>query len=165
MITLLSGQKLFSGGFQYARLLATVGHTTLWYTIGAVPAAILSQPGTSYHFNEATHAYTIIPFRQYTYGAGLSPVGFRAVFGDHWRVKPYFEPSVGFLSFTRPTPVPLARRFNFEFQFGAGVQLARKKNHAVRTGVMFLHFSNHGTATYNPGVDSCVVYASYSFFK
>lgn len=166
VISLMNDQRLFMAGLCYGRLLVTRRNASLWYDAELIPIVILSQPAVSFRLWTNGKGYTAMSYRRYSYGAGISPVGFRGVFGGRrWPLQPYFDPSVGFLSFTRPTPVPNARRFNFAFKFGSGLQLSRHRNRAVRMGFWFQHFSNHGTAHLNPGVDGYIVYVSYSFFK
>jgi hypothetical protein len=62
------------------------------------------------------------------------------------------------LWFTRDTPVPDARRFNFTAEGGAGVEIPSRDGRALVVGYKFQHLSNAGTALQNPGFDTHLVY-------
>jgi hypothetical protein len=90
-------------------------------------------------------------------GFAVSPVGFesRVNLGARWRV--YGATAAGFVFFTRPTPVTEARRFNYTFEFGGGVERRIGDEWWLRVGYKFHHFSNAYSAIQNPGVDANVV--------
>lgn len=102
--------------------------------------------------------------QHHAYGVGATPLVLRAVLGNRWRVRPYVDFGAGFLSFNRPTPVETARRLNLVLQLGAGIQIFRGRNRALRTGFWFHHFSNVRMAPGIPAVDHFVVYTTYSIF-
>jgi hypothetical protein len=89
-------------------------------------------------------------------GFAVSPVGFegRVRLGSRWRV--YAATGAGFVMFTRPTPVFLARRFNYTLEVGGGVDLRIHAEWWLRAGYKFHHFSNAYSAIENPGVDANV---------
>lgn len=90
-------------------------------------------------------------------GFAMSPVGFegRVRLGSRWRV--YGATAAGFVMFTRPTPVTLARRFNYTLEFGGGVDFRIHAEWWLRAGYKFHHFSNAFSAIENPGVDANVL--------
>ena len=90
-------------------------------------------------------------------GVGGSPIGFegRLLVGPRLRV--YIATAAGFLMFTRATPDPYARAFNYSFEFGGGLDYRLRHAWIVRVGYKFHHFSNGNSALSNPGVDAEVV--------
>jgi opacity protein-like surface antigen len=69
----------------------------------------------------------------------------------------------GYMYSTQPIPVNEAGSFNFTFDVGAGFELYRSQNRSIRAEYRYHHISNHGTATYNPGIDSGMFQLTYSF--
>jgi hypothetical protein len=97
----------------------------------------------------------------FTYGAGIA-VGAEITTKNTWRVQPYLDGGIGFLVFAQPAPVPDSRRFNFDFYFGPGLRIPRRR---IRFGVWYHHFSNGYTTVDNPGIDSIIGYVGYSFYR
>ena len=97
------------------------------------------------------------------YGAGLSPFGFKLNFLPQSWIQPFIDASVGFLYFQRDIPVPDSSRFNFTPEAGLGVQFFLAPNYALTLGYKFHHISNAGISQNNPGMNSHVIYAGFSF--
>ena len=47
--------------------------------------------------------------------------------------------------------------------FGPGLRIPMQGNNAIKTGVWFFHFPNGNTAPRNPGFDSFMAYAAYTY--
>lgn len=66
------------------------------------------------------------------------------------------------------TPVPLnvpeGTRWNFTYDFSAGLQHMSDSDQAFRWGYRFHHLSNADRTPVNPGLDSHVIFAGYSWF-
>jgi hypothetical protein len=92
------------------------------------------------------------------YGFGGTPIGFELRFPAIRGVRPFVAGGSGFLIFTRDTPVPDSRRFNFTFEYGGGVEFVRKSGKRILFGYKFHHLSNAYTASENPGLDANVFY-------
>ncbi len=90
-------------------------------------------------------------------GFGFSPVGFEGRVGIGPRVRAYIATATGVVMFTRATPVPDARRFNYTFEVGGGVDYQVRRGWWLRAGYKFHHFSNANSALDNPGVDAKVL--------
>jgi opacity protein-like surface antigen len=54
-------------------------------------------------------------------------------------------------------------QFNFGVGWGAGVQIWHRENQSVSIGYKFHHISNANSADRNPGADSNLLYAGYSW--
>lgn len=152
-------RKFLTAGFRYGRILGGSRNIAYEYTVDAVPMAVVFQPEFARAFNRNT--------ARSTYGAGISPIGFKANFNRRGRVKPFASTSGGFLYFQRPVPddIPLATKFNFTFEFSGGVQIFTRSRRAVTLGYKFQHISNAGRSEVNPGLDANVFYAGFSLFK
>ena len=125
---------------------------SLEYTLDIFPAALVFEPDR------------VRRGRSTIYGAGLSPLGFKINFGQQSWIKPFVAASVGFLYFEKDTPVPHSSRLNFTPEIGLGVQFFLAPKSAVTLGYKLHHMSNANTGRRNPGMDSHVIYAGYSFF-
>ena len=161
-------------GLRYARVVLDGDAWALKYTVDAVPVAVLNyerivfvpQPG-------APGSFAVRTDRETVYGAGLAPIGFQLNLRRRERVQPFLQASGGFLYFA--ADVPEARsaiapgrhggQFNFTADFGGGVQVATGQRRAVTLGYRYHHLSNWYRSPFNPGFDSNLFYAGFSFYK
>ena len=107
--------------------------------------------------------YSFACGRQWTFGQAFSPLGFKYSMRTRHRVQPFVVGTLGYMYTSRPVPVADAEAFNFVFDFGAGVEVFRSDKRSVALECRYHHFSNRDTAEVNPGVDSLMFKASYSF--
>jgi opacity protein-like surface antigen len=145
-------RSLLLVGLRYGRILAAWESLSLEYTLDIFPAAVVFEPDDVRSGNSTI------------YGAGLSPLGLKLNFGQESWIKPFVAASVGFLYFQDDVPVPHSSRFNFTPEIGLGVQFFLAPKRAVTLGYKFHHMSNANTGSSNPGMDSHVIYAGFSFF-
>ena len=145
-------RSLLLVGLRYGRILAAWDSVSLEYTFDIIPAAVVFEP------ERVRRGSSTI------YGAGLSPLGLKINFGQQSWIKPFVGASGGFLYFEDEVPVPRSSRFNFTAELGLGVQFFLTPKSAVTIGYKYHHISNAGTARRNPGLDSNVIYAGFSFF-
>ena len=145
-------RKLALFALRYGRILRTWDSVSLEYTLDIFPAAVVFEP------NRVRRGKSSF------YGAGLSPLGFKINFGQQSWIKPFIAASVGFLYFEEDVPVPGSSRFNFTPEAGLGVQFFLTPKNALTLGYKLHHMSNAYTSRSNPGMDSHVLYAGFSFF-
>lgn len=145
-------RKLALLALRYGRVLAAWETVSLEYTLDIFPAAVVFEPGRVRRGSSTL------------YGAGLSPLGFKLNFAQQSWIQPFVAASVGFLYFEDDVPVPRSSRFNFTPEVGFGVQLFVAPKNALTLGYKFHHMSNAYTSRNNPGMDSHVFYAGFSFF-
>ncbi len=149
---------------QYARVLVARDNWALKWTIELVPVAVISQPrqvnvvqGNSVISVDAPGT------RRAIYGAGASPIGLQLNFRRRRMFQPYINGTAGVLYFADQVPVSGSSQFNFAVGWGGGVQIWYRENQSVSLGYKFHHISNANSATSNPGVDSNLFYAGYSW--
>jgi len=145
-------RRLLLVGLRYGRVLGAWESVSLEYTLDLFPAAVVFG---SDRFSGGKSSI---------YGAGISPLGFKINFGQRSWIKPFFAASVGILYFQDDVPVRDSSRLNFTPELGLGVQFFLAPKNAVTVGYKFHHISNANTARNNPGMDSHVIYAGFSFF-
>lgn len=145
-------RELLLFGLRYGRVLGAWESVSLEYTLDILPAAVVFEPG-----RVRRGSSTI-------YGAGLSPIGFKLNFGQESWIKPFVAASVGFLYFEKDIPVPRSSRFNFTPEVGLGAQFFLAPKRALTVGYKLHHISNANSGRRNPGMDSHVFYAGFSFF-
>ena len=138
-----------------------IGTATAWnslavsYTAAAMPAAILIQP------------YEMKVTRPRARYMAVAPVGFTFALARKRRVHPFVETAGGIVASTEPIPEnqPDASGLNFFFDLGGGVRWRVGERGAVSLGYRFLHVSNAGTTSFDPGVDNNVFYVGYSSLR
>jgi len=145
-------RQLLLVGLRYGRVLGAWDSATLEYTLDLFPAAVVFQPSS------------VRTGRSTIYGAGISPLGLKLNFAPQSWLQPFVAASVGFLYFQEDVPVPDSSRFNFTPEIGLGVQLFWMPKRALTVGYKLHHMSNANTGRNNPGMDSHVIYAGFSFF-
>jgi hypothetical protein len=152
LIATTEDRKLALVALRYGRVLRAWESLSLEYTLDIFPAAVVSEPDR------------VRRGKSTFYGAGLSPFGLKLNFGQQSRIKPFIAASVGFLYFEDDVPVPRSSRFNFTPEVGLGVQFFLATTSALTVGYKLHHISNGSISDNNPGMDSHVIYAGFSFF-
>lgn len=160
-------------GLRYARVLVAGNGMALKYTIDAVPVAVLSYERGRFVPEPNTNVFRFVRERETVYGAGLSPFGAQLNFRRSRRVQPFAGGSVGFIYFkdTVPDersviePERAGKQFNFTAELGGGVQVFTSERRALTFGYKYHHLSNGYRGQINPGFDSNLFYAGFSFFK
>lgn len=103
--------------------------------------------------------------RKRTYGSGISPEGFQADFLPSHRVQPFLSNDGGFIYFTDRVLSPQGSQWMYTIDFGAGVNIFRKRLQAVTIGYRYQHLSNGNISQRNPGTDANVFYVGVSRFR
>ncbi len=134
-----SSDSVWNLGFRYG-LILTAPHGPgflrgrLEYALDAVPAFLVFQKQNT------------------AYGVGLNPFAFKWALDTRSSVVPYFEIGGGTL-FTN-TQVPAGTsRINFTTSAALGLHFLRSK-HNISAEVRYMHISNAGLATPNPGINT-----------
>lgn len=102
---------------------------------------------------------------RWTYAGGLSPLGQKVSFAPRHRLQPFIATNGGFLVSPRDIPANDSSRFNFTFQFGAGLELYRDQRHSVAIEYSIHHISNAYIGDVNPGIDGGIFKLTYSFSR
>ena len=148
----MEDRQLFLFALRYGRVLAAWESVSLEYTLDIFPAAVVFEPG---HVRRGSSTI---------YGAGLSPLGFKVNFAQQSWIQPFVAASLGFLYFLDDVPVPHSSRFNFTPEVGLGVEFFLAPQRALMLGYKYHHISSAGIGADNPGMNSHVIYAGFSFF-
>jgi hypothetical protein len=132
----------------YSLKLAATKSVSLRYRAAAVPIALLTQPTEPRWASAGVY-----------YSAGLEPLGLRASLRPRGFPAAFIlSADAGFLCFAESVPSEHARRFNFTFSFGTGVEVSAGRHWALTLGYRWHHLSNAFTAPDNPGIDSNLIY-------
>ncbi|HMF53676.1 MAG TPA: acyloxyacyl hydrolase [Edaphobacter sp.] len=180
-------------GFGYALRLLHTRHFDWYYAPEILPLVFLQDPVAteslaiagigSFHQSAPTvstckpASFTIPPegppaltysrvcSTRWTYAGGISPLGQRFNFRPRRQLQPFVIGNAGFLVATRDVPVNDSSRFNFTFEFGAGLELRRSPRHSWSIEYRLHHLSNDYTGTNNPGVDNQLFRLTYSLSR
>jgi hypothetical protein len=115
----------------------------LEYAVEAVPAFVVFQPANT------------------AYGAGVSPIVFKWILAARGRVAPYVELNGGVLFTTHEVP---SRTSNTNFTPGAAFGVHFLGERAWSADVRYLHISNAGLSTPNPGLNTLQVRLGFGKF-
>jgi hypothetical protein len=134
-----SGDGVWNVGFRYG-LILTKPHGPgflrgrLEYAIDAVPVFMVVQKTNT------------------AYGVGINPFAFKWALDTRTSVVPYLELGGGTL-FTNTKVPEGTSRINFTTSGASGIHFLRRK-HNISAEVRFMHISNAGLATPNPGINT-----------
>jgi lipid A 3-O-deacylase len=134
-----SGDGVWNVGFRYG-LILTNPHGPgflrgrLEYAIDAVPIFLVVQKTNT------------------AYGAGVNPFAFKWALDTHGSVVPYLELGGGTL-FTNTKVPEGTSRINFTTSGAVGLHFLRSK-YNISTELRYMHISNAGLATPNPGINT-----------
>jgi hypothetical protein len=114
------------------------------YAVDAVPVMIFFQPANT------------------AFGMGFDPLGLKWNFQRHGRISPYIELAGGalFTNYDVPTGT---NTVNFMDQAALGMHILGSK-HNVSLELRYMHVSNAGLATPNPGVNTVQVRLGFGRF-
>jgi hypothetical protein len=157
-------RRFIAAGLSYQYRCWIWSSVALSYSATAMPAAILLQPSQVLY----TNPYLQVLSRAHAvYGFAVAPLGFTLDLLRTRRVHPFLETIGGVIASTEPIPEnqPDATGLNFLFDFGGGIRWSAGPRRAVILGYRFLHISNAGTTSFNPGVDNNVLYLGYAFLR
>jgi lipid A 3-O-deacylase len=134
-----SGDGVWNVGFRYG-LILTNPHGPgflrgrLEYAVDAVPLFLVVQKTNT------------------AYGAGINPFAFKWALDTHGSVVPYLELGGGTL-FTNTKVPEGTSRINFTTGGAVGLHFLRSK-HNISAEVRYMHISNAGLASPNPGINT-----------
>jgi hypothetical protein len=152
-------------GFQHSRVFAASSEMAFAYTLEMIPVAVVTNnPDTTTSRLRDGRIDRRVE-RSSVYGVGLAPIGLKTYFFPESSTRPFFSASAGFLTFLKAVPVPDARKFNFTFDFGAGIQIATSARTVMTIGYRLHHLSNANTADLNPGLDANIFYFGLSVIR
>ncbi|HEX5234029.1 MAG TPA: acyloxyacyl hydrolase [Silvibacterium sp.] len=101
--------------------------------------------------------------RQWTFGEGLSPFGFKWNFLPRHCLQPVLTTLAGYMFTTKPIPIATAGSWNFTLEAGVGLEFYRSATRSIRVEYLYHHISNNYTAMENPGIDNQMVQITYAF--
>ncbi len=79
--------------------------------------------------------------RTRSYGAGISPVGFRASFLPEHRVQPFLSTNAGLLGFDTPVLQRQPSQFLYTVDFGGGLTIFHRERQSVAVGYRYQHLA------------------------
>jgi len=145
-----SGDGVWNIGFRYG-LILTAPHGPgflrgrLEYAVDAIPIFLVVQKTNT------------------AYGAGINPFAFKWALDTRKSVVPYLEIGGGTL-FTNTKVPEGTSRINFTTSGALGLHLLRSK-HNISAEVRYMHISNAGLATPNPGINTIQFRVGFGLFS
>jgi len=135
--------------------------TGVW-NIGLRYGWILTRPhGPGFLKGRFEYAVDAVPlfmvFQRYNtaYGAGVNPLGLKWDFAARGQIEPYFELNGGTLFTNHQVPTGTSD-VNFTSAAALGMHVLGDK-HALSVEVRYMHISNAGLSTPNPGINTVQV--------
>jgi len=109
-------------------------------------------------------AYLLVFPRQTSYAGGFDPIILKWNFTSGTKVAPYLELGGGVLASFDDVP-PGTNNVNFMPQASFGVQIFTREKRAVSVAAKYVHISNAGLATPNPGINTLQFSVGYHWYK
>lgn len=157
--------------FRYGRLLVTSPSYSVEYTVDVEPVEVaranVYESCTVLYHGVVQPGFCPIG-KQWIYGGGLSPFGWKFNFRPRHQWQPFAACSGGFVMSQKPIPqdIPKATRFNFTGVIQVGVErFNRRRTRAWIFSYKLQHISNGFRSSVNPGVDLNMLSVGYSFFR
>ena len=145
-------------------------NTSVWDAGVRVGKVLTAEHGSGLLRGNLEYAVDIVPAyllvfpRQTSYAGGFDPFIVKWNFTSGGRVAPYLELGGGVL-FSLDNVPPGANNVNFMPQASLGVQIFTREKHAVSIAAKYVHISNAGLATPNPGINTIQFAVGYYWFK
>jgi hypothetical protein len=112
---------------------------------------------------DAVPAWVIVQSTNTAYGAGVNPFAFKWILTSPKKVKPYFEIEGGTL-FTNTKVPEGTSHVNFTTSGAFGAHFLGEK-HNWTAEVRFMHISNAGISSPNPGINTIQVRIGWGMFR
>jgi len=109
-------------------------------------------------------AYLLVFPHQTSYAGGFDPFILKWNFTSGRKIAPYLEFGGGVLASLDNVP-PGTSNVNFMPQASFGVQIFTREKRAVSLAAKYVHISNAGLATPNPGINTIQFSIGYHWFK
>ena len=142
--------------------------TSVW-NVGLRYGWILTQPhGPGFLKGRFEYAVDVVPvfmvFQRYNtaYGAGFSPLGLKWDFAARGRIEPYLELGGGTLFTNHQVPIGTSA-VNFTPSAALGMHVLDDK-YAFSVELRYLHISNAGLSSPNPGINTLEVRVGWGKF-
>jgi hypothetical protein len=110
--------------------------------------------------------YTVFTPRRAVYGGSFKPAVWRWNFTGGQRIAPYVSVAGGILFSTRNIPPGNTSWVNFTPEAAMGANIFVKRNRALLIEGAYVHHSNAGLGTQNPGYNASLFFTvGYSWFR
>ena len=142
--------NVYASGVEYDR--NSWGHflkARIDYVVEVLPWVILREPAAADFWGNPKS-----PDEQTLHGFGITPFGFRFMWRNGTRVKPYMTGKAGGIVFNKKAMSPNSSYANFNFQGDFGLQVPLTRRIELRVVPLeYFHVSNGYLAASNPGMD------------
>lgn len=140
-------------GVEYEHRMMHMFRMRVDYAAEVIPAFILSQPARSdFWGNGISRNQKPVP------GFSILPIGFRFLWFEKGRIRPFAVGKLGAVIFNQKALSPAASKYNFNIQAAAGILYAVNRRYDLRLEPFeFFHISNGYMAASNPGMDQLAV--------
>jgi hypothetical protein len=137
--------QLWLTGVRFGKVLTgSEGHGSFEYAVEAIPAFVVFQD-------------------EIVYGVDITPLLLKWNFSSHSRIIPYFEIGAGLL-YTSDNVPERTSVINFTPQTGFGVHVFTHEKQAISFTFKYMHISNGGLESPNPGINSLQFLIGYNWF-
>jgi len=119
------------------------------------------------HFEYAVDimpAYAVFQPAENAFGAGFTPIILKYNFTGMKDVAPYIEVGGGLLFTNNDVPTG-TNQVNFTPQAGFGLQLFPRAKRSINLAARYVHISNAGLASPNPGINTIQFTVGYHWWK
>lgn len=164
-------RAVFLIGLRYRRTVSRSDAVALAYTFDVIPAATVANTpvrirpvcctGLAENVRRELERSLERVEPSTAYGFGVAPLGFQLELFRHRPVSLTLGGGGGLLFFDRDVPHLDTRKMNFTATLNAGLRMVIAEVGEVTLGYKYHHLSNAGTGTFNPGLDSSMLYLGW----
>ena len=142
--------------------------TNLWLTGIRAGKVLTKERGSGLFRGNLEYGVEFIPIflviqDSTVYGFDFTPLLLKWNFSTDKSALPYFEFGAGMLVSSDDVPEKTST-FNFTPQAGFGLHVLTRNNQAVTFTVKYMHISNGGLRSPNPGLNSIQFFVGYNWF-
>ncbi len=141
----------------------------LWLLGGRYGTVLTARHGIGFLSGNLEYVLEVIPAfvtvqDATVYGFDVTPLLLKWNFTSSRRIIPYFEAGAGIL-FTADDVPENASPFNFTPQAGFGLHVLTSEKKGFTFVFKYVHISNGGLASPNPGINSLQMHVGYNWFR
>lgn len=148
-------------GLQLQTTVLKIGGSRLSYGVQALPAVVIRGRTAPIYYTGPFDDEGLVPGPDTAYAFAFSPFAVELAVPLGSRIGIYGATAGGLIFFSRPFPVPEAKKANFAIEYGGGLLVRVGDKTWVQAGYKYHHLSNAYRELVNPGIDAHVGYVGF----
>lgn len=148
-------------GLQAQTTVLKIGASRVSYGVQLLPAVVIRGRSAPIYYEGALDDEGLVPGSDNAYAWAVSPFAVEVAVPFGSRIAIYGAAAGGLIFFSRPFPVPEAKKSNFTVEYGGGLLVRTGRKTWLQAGYKYHHLSNAYRELVNPGIDAHVGYVGF----